>query len=487
MAICEQTNLERLYTSRERLMQGSLRQLASNPRGPFYQLDLQHTADLLRDAVADPPPAWPEPASPINRMRDRMFQAAVLRCQGRGGFEALEGEAFRILRETIIEAAARDPVVPQRNVLDDQIVWGRSPVRIDLAGGWSDTPPYCLQNGGKVLNLALDINGQPPVQVFARVSTEPVLVLRSIDLGVSQTVRTYSELGSYTDVASGFSLAKAAVALAGFLPRFHGSGGHASLEEQFKAFGGGLDISVLAAVPKGSGLGTSSILAATLLGTLSEVCGLGWDKRDVFHRTLVLEQMLTTGGGWQDQAGGLFRGVKLVSTGVGIVQEPQIRYLPEHLFRGDEVSQRVLLYYTGITRLAKNILEEIVRGMFLNSAPHLSVLNELAAHAETTFDAILSDNWNALCEAVAESWRLNCRLDQGTNPAEVQAIIRRIEDHAAALKLAGAGGGGYMVIFAKDESAGRKIRAELSKQPPNPRARFVDFRVSPSGLQVTRS
>ena len=50
-------------------------------------------------------------------------------------------------------------------------------------------------------------------------------------------------------------------------------------------------LSMLAAVPKGSGLGTSSILAATVLGTLSELLGLGWSQQDLVARTLALEQM----------------------------------------------------------------------------------------------------------------------------------------------------------------------------------------------------
>ena len=302
-------------------------------------------------------------------------------------------------------------------------MWGRSPVRIDLAGGWSDTPPYCLQYGGKVLNLAVDINGHPPVQVFIRVSEEPVIVIRSIDLGVSQTVRTYDELGSYADFGSGFSLAKAALALAGFLPAFHRGNGFASLEEQLRDFGGGLEISLLAAVPKGSGLGTSSILAATLLGTLGEVCGLNWDKMDLFNRTLVLEQMLTTGGGWQDQAGGLFRGIKLVSTGPGIVQQPALRYLPEHLFTGDYANRRVLLYYTGITRLAKNILAEIVRGIFLNSASHLAVLNEFAPQCrdDVQCHSCRGLGWGSAPpspKAGRSTDRLDPRHEPGTRPGD---------------------------------------------------------------------
>ena len=87
-----------------------------------------------------------------------------------------------------------------------------------------------------------------------------------------------------------------------------------------------------AAIPKGSGLGTSSNLAATVLGTLSDFCGLNWDKHDVSYRTLILEQMLTTGGGWQDQYGGIFEGVKLLETEPGILQKPGIKWLPDQLF-----------------------------------------------------------------------------------------------------------------------------------------------------------
>ena len=488
MQICEHADLGRLYNSRTRLMRDAVRQLATIPRSLLYQLDLLHTASLLGGSGLDIPRLRSDDGVPVlNLARDRMFHAVLLRQRGDPTHEQLEHEAFGILRDAIIHEARQHRVAPKCNVLEDQIVWGRSPVRIDLAGGWSDTPPYCLQYGGKVLNLAVDINGHPPVQVFVRVCEDPAIVIRSIDLGVSQTIRTYEELESYADVGSGFSLAKAALALAGFLPAFHRDDGFASLEDQLTDFGGGLEISLLAAVPKGSGLGTSSILAATLLGTLGEVCGLNWDKMDLFNRTLVLEQMLTTGGGWQDQAGGIFRGIKLVSTGPGIVQQPALRYLPEHLFTGGYANRRVLLYYTGITRLAKNILAEIVRGIFLNSAAHLAVLNEFAPHAEATFNAILSDDWDGLSAAVARSWKLNCQLDLGTNPEPVQAIIERISDYVAGLKLTGAGGGGYMIIFAKDDTAAHRIRRELENDPPNRGARFVDFSISETGLNITRS
>jgi galactokinase/mevalonate kinase-like predicted kinase len=183
-------------------------------------------------------------------------------------------------------------------------------VRLDLAGGWSDTPPYCFHNGGAVVNIAVDLNGQPPLQVFIRLLDEYKITLRSIDNGVSETIETYEEIGRYDNVGSAFSIPRAALCMAGFHPDFQGQF-FGSLEEQLKKFGGGIEISLLVAIPKGSGLGTSSILAVTIMGALSDFCVLGWDNHAICLNTLILEQMLTTGGGWQDQYGGVFPGIKL--------------------------------------------------------------------------------------------------------------------------------------------------------------------------------
>ena len=59
-----------------------------------------------------------------------------------------------------------------------------------------------------------------------------------------------------------------------------------------------------------AGLGTSSILAATILGVLGEMCSLHWAQQDLVARTTVLEQLLSSGGGWQDQLGGITPGVR---------------------------------------------------------------------------------------------------------------------------------------------------------------------------------
>lgn len=487
--IGEQANLERLYKQRTAHRRSCLGPLLSNGRwSVFYRLDLQQTArDFAQSRAALPAANLDSGDEPLHFVHDAMFRAAVLRERGEPTWPEHEAKAFELLREMIVREAQLSPARPSACVQEDQIVWGRSPARLDLAGGWTDTPPYCLEHGGRVLNLAVNLNGQPPIQVFAKLSPRLELVVRSIDLGVEQRITSYEQVASYAEPGSEFALAKAAFALCGFLPRFHQDGGFRTLEEQLKAFGGGIEVSMLSAVPKGSGLGTSSILAATLLATLGDLCSLGWDRQALFQRTLAMEQMLTTGGGWQDQAGAIFGGIKLIETDASPAQIPNVRWLPTNLFASGEANATILLYYTGLTRLAKNILQEIVRGMFLNSPAHLQILGEIGQNAERCFNAIQRCDRASLEACIQNSWRLNQALDSGTNTPEIAAILDRIAPWLSACKLLGAGGGGFLLILAKDESAAARIRHELTTRPPNARARFVRMNLSEAGLELTRS
>lgn len=337
-----------------------------------------------------------------------------------------------------------------------------------------------------MINLAVELNGQPPLHCYIKASEKPEFVIRSIDLGAQETIRNFDELRAFYNIGSPFAIPKAALALAGFIPEFS-TRKFSSLQNQLEYAGGGLEISILSAVPKGSGLGTSSILAATVLGTISEVCGLGWDKSETGRRTLALEQLLTTCGGWQDQFGGILEGIKLMETSPGKIQLPGIKWFPDSLFTDPVNKNRILLYYTGITRVAKSILAEIVRGMFLNSSSHLALLEELKGHAINTSETISAKDFEGLAKNVLRSWHLNQKLDHGTNTPEIQKLIDRIAPWVLGYKLLGAGGGGFMLIFAPDEKSAGKIRHELSTNPVNERARFVDFSLSTTGLQVTKS
>ncbi len=452
--------------------------------------DLEAATKLFKreDIAPTTLPSDADSSLALDFMHERMWRATLVGDRAPDQAEQFEREAFGVLRHLIVSKMEQQAVIPSRNLLDDQIVWGRSPVRLDLAGGWTDTPPYCIENGGQVVNLAVDLNGQPPIQVFGRISKAPHLVLRSIDLGIDEVITSYEELSSYARLGSGFAIARAALALAGFEPRFHGGDTYPDLAAQLQdQLGGGIELSMVCAIPKGSGLGTSSILAATLLGTIGDLCGLEWTNDDIFQRTTALEQMLTSGGGWQDQVGGITPGLKLVETVPGLSQTPLIRNLPVGWIEEPERHNCMLLYYTGITRVAHDILGEIVRGLFLNSTHRLSIIREIGTNAHYIADAAQRASWTDFCEAIRRSWVLNQLLDGGTNPGPVQEVINPLSDYLSACKLLGAGGGGYMLMMAKDETAARRIRKALEAHPPNARSRFVQLTVSRNGFQATRS
>ena len=479
-------NLRRLAKQREELCKENWGALARNYEySVFYQLNLEDAAQNFAKNELPLPQPLPDAAPLMTRISDNMFRSRVQQLMG-GEYRGYENDAFALMREGLTETALAKKQHPCLSVYADQIVWGRSPVRIDLAGGWTDTPPYCLNEGGNVVNMAIELTGQPPLQVYVKPCKEYKIVLRSIDLGAMEVVTSYEELAHFAMVGSPFSIPKAALVLVGFQPGYSLEA-YASLEEQLKSFGSGIEVTLLSAIPAGSGLGTSSILAATVLGAVSDFCGLQWDKHEIANRTLVLEQLLTTGGGWQDQYGGILRGVKLLQTNSGMEQLPNVRWLPDYLFTGADYQKCHLLYYTGITRTAKDILAEIVRGMFLNSTEHLTLLAQMKAHALDLYDAIQRENFDELGRLVGKTWEQNKALDAGTNPPAVEAILAMVKDYCLGYKLPGAGGGGYLYMVAKSPEAAVRIRSILTQNPPNACARFVDMTLSDKGFQVSRS
>ena len=473
-------NLRRLFEQRREFRKHNWSALADNyEHSVFYQLDLNDAAkEFKANGIAMPKPL-PDSAPLLTRMKDAMFRGD-------------NDKAFGLLREGIVKNSNANGInMPtlssmSNKVATDQIVWGRSPVRIDIAGGWTDTPPFCLMEGGSVVNLAIELNGQQPIQTYVKPCREHHVVLKSIDLGASEIVETYEQLADFKRVGSPFSIPKAALALAGFLPQYSQEK-YPDLKSQLMAFGCGIEITLLSAIPAGSGLGTSSVLAATVLGTINDFLSLGWDKNEICHKTLVLEQLLTTGGGWQDQFGGVLQGVKLLQTCKGFEQQPIVHWLPTDLYTQPEYQACHLLYYTGITRTAKTILAEIVQKMFLNDHDQVALLREMKTHSLQMYEAIQRNDFKEMGKLVGKTWLQNQAIDAGTNPLEIKKLTDLIDDLCLGYKLPGAGGGGYLYMVAKDPEAAARIKVILNANRPNGNARFVGMSLSKTGLQVSRS
>jgi galactokinase/mevalonate kinase-like predicted kinase len=374
--------------------------------------------------------------------------------------------------------------LPSKAIKSDQIVWARSPVRLDLAGGWTDTPPYTLREGGTVLNVAVDLNGQPPIQVFCRPIDDPVIRIHSIDTGLSETIESFTDLEGCSGASSAFALPKAALSLSGLTPEISAS---RTMSEELRRIGCGLEITLLCAVPKGSGLGTSSILAGTILSALHRFFGVVHEQDRLFREVLQMEQMLTTGGGWQDQIGGLVGGVKYIETQPGLKPRPLIYQLDPFLFEDPQASTCFTLFYTGMTRLAKNILQEVVDRVNEMEPAYLFTVRGLKALAQEAREAISLRSIPQLADVLNRSWRSNQRIHPSTTNDDIEALLADLKGLYIGMKLLGAGGGGYALFLSESPAQASRLRRRLKEKHEKDRSRLVDISLNRVGLLVSVS
>ena len=376
---------------------------------------------------------------------------------------------------------SHSPVDLSIKIRSDEVVWVCAPARLDFAGSWSDTPPYCLEHGGNVLNAAVTLNQQYPIQAIGKVYPEPTIRINSIDLGEHVIVTETSEMLRYQDPTDWSSLPKAAFVAAGIIPEDN----TLSLKKMLERFGGGIDLTLFSAVPSGSGLGTSSILGSAVIACLSRMVGRELTQEELFNCILYMEQLMTTGGGWQDQIGGVVGGVKHIHTEPGLFQVPRISWTDIRSRPDMEISERFLLYYTGYRRMAKNILHSIV-GRYLDRDPvTIRTIQQSGEKSYEMKEQLDHRDIDAFGKNIREIWELNKTLDPGTSNEQIEAILTRIDDLILGAKLLGAGGGGFFFMVTKGIQQTRKIVEVLEETPPNDVARFFDFDVDPGGLKVS--
>ncbi len=429
----------------------------------------------LRDEFSRPQRAWLEALGLGARSHARVHAWA----------RRAQDVAFESLERAIVTSGSSDEERPHSVLRSDEIVWARAPARLDVSGGWTDTPPYSLEWGGCVVNAAVDLNGQPPIQAYVRIIDEPVIRIGSIDLGVRIEVEDFADLLDYRKATSNFALAKAALALSGISPTGAGGKPTRTLKRALEGFGGGIELTTLAAIPKGSGLGTSSIMGAVIVAALARAMGKRLSQRELFHQVLKLEQALTTGGGWQDQIGGVVDGVKMILAEPGMIPDAHIHFVPSDILDPSVNDGQTLLYYTGVTRLAKNILQEVVGGYLNRQRATLATLRSIGQTARAAMDAFIRKDIEMLGGVIDTAWQLNKRLDPNSSNKEIEALFARVRPHLFGAKLLGAGGGGFMLMVCKSPRDAAAVRAMLETRPPNPRARFFDYSISQEGLVVT--
>jgi galactokinase/mevalonate kinase-like predicted kinase len=411
-----------------------------------------------------------------------VFTAAKIWC------EKAHDSAFDNLSQTIVWSKKEPGKYPRCAVRSNETIWGRAPARLDLGGGWTDTPPYALEHGGCVINAAVNLNAKPPIHVYARIVQEPEIRVVSIDHGSSVTIKDLDGLADYKKTPGKFGLAKAALVLSGFsLSRSTWPTGVKTLENMLEHFGGGIELTTSAAIPSGSGLGTSSIMGAVLMSVINKLIGRETSQRELFNLVLQLEQELTTGGGWQDQIGGTIEGVKMITTEPGLVPDPKIQSVKPDVLDPVVNNGQTLLYYTGMRRLAKNILRNIVGNYLDRERKTMEALRKLHVFPPMLVDVMESVDMKHFGKLIDRALQLKKEIDPGSSNPEMEKILEKFNSFMIGATFLGAGGGGFLLIVCKSPKDAAEARKALEKDPPNSQARFFDYDISTTGLEVTVS
>lgn len=371
-------------------------------------------------------------------------------------YDQIEQKCFATIQQEIFKASNVNQVKKYK-IAENQVKVSL-PVRVNWGGGWTDTPPYCNEKGGVVLNAAILLNGQEPIEVELRKLPEKHVEFASLDLDAHGVVTTAAEIQDCHNPYDSFALHKAALIACGIIPME----GEADLEKILDEMGGGFYMSTcVKGVPKGSGLGTSSILSGACVRALGKFLGTNWSDSDVYELVLNLEQIMSTGGGWQDQVGGLTGGIKYITSRSGMKQKLKVEYLDLDEATKTELQERFALIYTGQRRLARNLLRDVVGNYIGGKKESKEALEEMKHLAVMMRYELEQGDVDAFARLLNEHWEVSKKLDAGSTNTCIDQIFTSCEDLIDGKFISGAGGGGFLQVILKKGVSKEMLRAQL--------------------------
>lgn len=331
------------------------------------------------------------------------------------------------------------------------------PLRVNFGGGWSDTPPYCMENGGTVLNAAILLNGRRPVEVTLERIPIYKIVFDSRDMDVHGEFDTIEPLQRTGDPYDPFALQKACLLACGIIPQTGGD-----LTEILTRLGGGFIMrSEVTGVPKGSGLGTSSILSAACVKAIFAFMGIPHTEDDLYSHVLCMEQIMSTGGGWQDQVGGVTDGCKYITTMPGMQQKIHVQHITIPAEAKKELNDRFALIYTGQRRLARNLLRDVVGRYVGNDPDVVRALNEIQKTAALMRFELERGHIDDFAALLNQHWKLSKQIDAESTNTLIDQIFESIDDLICGKMICGAGGGGFLQVILKKGVTHTMVHARL--------------------------
>ena len=361
------------------------------------------------------------------------------------------------------------------------------PARIDLAGGWSDTPPITFEHGGCVTNLALKLSGKRPIGARARVLPDPILVF----VVGNETIRCekMADLADHNTPHAPAALLKCALLAIGILDMSKSE----TFVEQLDRCPGlgsigrrGLEIRSWSDLPQGSGLGTSSILAGCLVACAARAACIELNRSEIVHAVLLAEQLLSTGGGWQDQVGGIYPSAKIgkSSAKLPVFVETKTISMPSGFH--DTLGQHLVLVYTGRQRLARNLLQNVVRRWYARVPEIVFTADALVQNAHDASHALQKGNLSEIGTCLSKYWEQKKMMAAGCEPAFVREMIDALSDMIHGASLAGAGGGGFLILLTKEPNATDLLKKRLESRKINLSGmKFHSVSVDMEGLSLS--
>lgn len=301
----------------------------------------------------------------------------------------------------------------------------RAPVRISLAGGGTDLEDYYLWHGGMVVSAAID------KYFYVFVSHRQG---EGVHIGSSDYRCYYRWTEKDAPIWEGDLR----------LPQ-------AILHE----FGitGGLSVFLASEIPPGTGLGSSSTVAAALVKAFSTVAGKRLRPEQLAETAYRVEsEKLERPCGKQDHYAASFGGVNCI-----YFQREGVRVVPLSVDAStrEKLRERLLLFFLGSSREESSIAHSQQQGTREKKAEVMSALHNLKKTAQEMKEALESGDLPRVGNTLRDSWEHKKHLAQEiTNPFIDRVYARALEAGAVGGKVTGAGGGGFLLLYCEPDARG---------------------------------
>ncbi len=319
----------------------------------------------------------------------------------------------------------------------------RLPVRVNFSGTWTDCMPYCIENGGAVVNAAVTVDGAYPISISARQIPEKRIEFCN---GENPTrIAVYDPLSAVADYTE-FGLHHAVF-------QAMGVDGRTEIAD-------GLRLTVqVAGLAMGSGLGISSILLYGCFAVLADLFGLTFSEAELLTKAFIAEQLMRTGGGWQDQGGVIGSGIKVVSSPAGLPQ--RISVTPAETAPGflRRLSDRMVLIPTGRRHFGRFIVADVMNRYL--SGENRAALREIETLNRPLLQSVGAGDLSLFAETVNAHSECLTRLSPLIYSEALLSLRQEVMRYADACCICGAGGGGYLWALRKENVSQKTISHAL--------------------------